>query len=50
MEQGSDTPDAKKAKDLLNQHSNNQADNIINISKKYYHSEVASKRIMVKRR
>ncbi|WP_369178518.1 type II-B CRISPR-associated RNA-guided endonuclease Cas9/Csx12 [Candidatus Thiodubiliella endoseptemdiera] len=40
LEQGSDTPDAKKAQDLLNQHSNNQADNIIALAKKYY-AEVA---------
>lgn len=40
LEQGSDTPDAKKAQDLLNQHSNNQADNIIALVKKYY-AEVA---------
>ncbi len=40
LEQGSDTPDAKKAKDLLSQHSDNQADNIIALAKKYY-AEVA---------
>ncbi|CAB5506478.1 type II-B CRISPR-associated RNA-guided endonuclease Cas9/Csx12 [Bathymodiolus thermophilus thioautotrophic gill symbiont] len=36
LTQESDTPDAKKAKDLLNQHSGNQADEIIVLAKKYY--------------
>ena len=39
LAQDSDTPDAKTAKELLNQHSNNNADNIIVFAKKYY-SEV----------
>lgn len=36
LSENSDTPDAKKSKDLLNQHSNNQADKIIELAKKYY--------------
>ena len=39
LAQDSDTPDAKTSKELLNQHSNNNADNIIVFAKKYY-SEV----------
>jgi CRISPR system subtype II-B RNA-guided endonuclease Cas9/Csx12 len=36
LTQGSNTPDTKKAKDLLDQHSNNKADKIIVLAKKYY--------------
>ncbi|CAC9560633.1 hypothetical protein [uncultured Gammaproteobacteria bacterium] len=36
LSQDSDTPKAKEAKNLLNQHSDNQADSIIEFAKKYY--------------